>query len=70
MPAGGSMAAGWQIGDAYTVAMYKHGMKGWYAYAQYVLAKNMKADIEYWDLKDRVDDKKGKVLWTALYVVF
>ena len=70
MPAGGSMAAGWQIGDAYTLDMYKHGMKGWYAYAQYTLAKNMKADIEYWDLKDRVTDKKGKVLWTALYVVF
>jgi hypothetical protein len=70
MPAGGSMAAGWQIGDAYTLNMYKHGMKGWYAYAQYVLAKNMRAQVEYWDLKDRVNNEKGKVLWTALYVVF
>ena len=70
MPAGGSMAAGWQIGDAYTLDMYKHGMKGWYAYAKYTVAKNMIADVEYWDLKDRETDKKGKVLWTALYVTF
>ena len=30
----------------------------------------MIADVEYWDLKGRVNDKKNKALFTGLYVTF
>ena len=50
--------------------MFRQGMKGWYAVAKYTLAKNMIADIEYWDLKNRVTDTKNKTLFTGLYVTF
>ena len=70
IPAGGFVASGWEIGDAFDAAMYKEGMKGWYGVAKYTVAKNMIADVEYWDLKGRVNNKKNKVLWSALYVSF
>ena len=67
-PAGAIVAPGWETGDA--MSFYQQGTKGWYATAKYTVAKNMIADVEYWDLKGRVDDKKNKVLWSALYVSF
>ncbi len=68
-PAGALVAPGWETGAAMT-GLYQQGAKGWYAVGKYTIAKNMVADIEYWDLKGRVCGAKNKVLWTGLYVSF
>ena len=68
-PAGGIVAAGWETSSALK-GLYREGAKGWYATAKYTVAKNMIADVEYWDLKGREDKVKNKVLWSALYVSF
>ena len=68
-PAGAMVAPGWETSDAMK-SLYREGAKGWYAVAKYTVAKNMVADVEYWDLKGREDNKKNKVLWSALYVTF
>ena len=68
-PAGGIVAPGWETADA-VKPLLTEGAKGWYAVAKYTVAKNMVADVEYWDLKGRVNDQKNKVLWTGLYVTF
>ena len=67
-PAGSQVALGWESGDAYT--FWREGAKGFHVFANYAVAKNMVFDVEYWDLKSRVNDKKNKVLWTALNVNF
>ena len=69
--AGNFVHNAWEsINSPYNAAMFRQGMKGWYAVAKYTLAKNMVADIEYWDLKNRVSNAKNKTLFTALYVTF
>ena len=68
-PAGAIVAPGWETADSLK-GLYQQGAKGWYAVAKYTVAKNMVADVEYWDMKGREDNKKNKVLWTGLYVSF
>ena len=68
-PAGALVAPGWETADA-VKTLLTEGAKGWYAVAKYTVAKNMVADVEYWDMKGRVNDTKNKVLWTGLYVTF
>ena len=75
-PAGALVAPGWETSNALGTSvadgnfLYLEGAKGWYAVAKYTVAKNMIADVEYWDMKGRVTDKKNTVLWTGLYVSF
>ena len=68
-PAGALVAPGWETGDA-VKTLLREGAKGWYAVGKVTLAKNMIADVEYWDMKGRETEKKNKVLWTGLYVSF
>ena len=57
---------------------FYNGTGGWQGYkigVNYAVAKNMVAEVTYWDLKDRVagDDGvkvKSRTLWTALNVSF
>ncbi len=71
LPAGGFVHAGWEAIDApYTLALFREGMKGYYLKANYTFAKNMIADIEYWDIKGRVNNVKNKALFTGVYVTF
>jgi hypothetical protein len=69
-PAGFFVAPGWEDGHSATAAMAKQGAKGFWVRANYAVAKNIVADIEYWDLKGRVTDIKSKTLWTALNFYF
>ena len=46
------------------------GAKGWWVRANWAVAKNIIADIEYYDLKSRVTDCKTKTLFTALNFAF
>ena len=47
------------------------GMKGYKLGGYYTVAKNMRAGIEYYDLKDIVDpDVKARTLWTEFQVKF
>ena len=69
-PAGFFVAPGWEDGHSATVAAAREGAKGFYAKANYTVAKNIVADIEYWDLKTRVNKTKSKTLFTALYFTF
>jgi len=52
----------------------KGGWKGWKFGANYAVAKNMVAEIAYWDMKDLEETNgskvKSKALWTALNVSF
>jgi hypothetical protein len=68
-PAGALVAPGWETSDA-VKPLLTEGAKGWYGVAKYTLAKNMIADVEYWDMKGRETDRKNKVLWSGLYVSF
>ena len=68
-PAGALVAPGWETSNA-VKTLLTEGVKGWYAVAKYTVAKNMVADVEYWDMKGRETDMKNKVLWTGLYVSF
>ena len=68
-PAGISISSGWDTTNA-VKNFYNEGFKGWYAKANYAVAKNMVAGVEYWDMKDRLNDKKAKTLWTELKVSF
>ena len=69
-PAGFFVGPGWEDGHSADLAMAREGSKGWYAKANYAIAKNIIADVEYWDLKGRVNDSKRKTLWTAMYFAF
>ncbi len=71
LPAGGFVHNGWEaINSPYNTAMFSEGMKGYYLKADYTFAKNMRADIEYWDVKGRVNNVKNKALFTGIYVTF
>ena len=69
-PAGFFIAPGWEDGDSANTDMLREGAKGWYVRGNYAVAKNIIADIEYWDFKGRADDCKRKTLWTALNFAF
>jgi hypothetical protein len=69
-PAGFFVVPGWEDGHSATDDMRAQGAKGWWVRANYAVAKNIIADIEYWDLKSRVTDCKSKTLWTALNFAF
>ena len=69
-PAGFFVAPGWEDTHSATVRAAQEGAKGFYVKADYTIAKNIRADIEYWDLKTRVNDVKSKTLFTALYFQF
>ena len=70
VPAGFFVGPGWEDGHSATTNMALEGSKGWYVKADWAVAKNIIADIEYWDLKGRVDSCKSKTLWTALNFAF
>ncbi len=71
LPAGGFVHNGWEaISSPYSSAMFSEGMKGYYLKADYTFAKNMRADIEYWDVKGRVNNVKNKALFTGVFVTF
>jgi len=46
------------------------GFKGYSLVAAYTVAKNMVADVEWYDLKGRETDQRAKTLWTQLMVTF
>ena len=46
------------------------GFKGYSLVAAYTVAKNMVADVEWYDLKGRESDATAKTLWTQLMVTF
>ena len=69
-PAGYFAVPGWEDGHAATTTMAREGAKGWWVRANYAVAKNIVADVEYWALKSRVNDVKSKTLWTALNFYF
>ena len=70
VPAGFFVGPGWEDGHSATINMAREGSKGWWVRANYAVAKNIIADVEYWDLKGRVDDCKSKTLWTAVNFAF
>jgi len=68
-PGGAVVTSGWSsTGSLYPLA--NEGFKGLYAKANYAVAKNMIAQVEYWDLKGRETDNKYKTLWTHFVVTF
>ena len=69
-PAGFFVAPGWEDGDSANIDMLREGAKGWWVRANWAVAKNMVADVEYWDFKGRADDCKRKTLWTAMNFYF
>ena len=69
-PAGYFVAPGWEDGHSATTGFAREGAKGFWVRANYTVAKNIVADIEYWDLKGRVNNAKAKTLWTALNFYF
>ncbi len=69
-PAGFFVAPGWEDGDSANIDILQEGAKGWWARANYAVAKNIVADVEYWDFKGRADDCKRKTLWTAMNFYF
>jgi len=68
-PGGIVNKAGWST-DASVAPIADEGFKGWYAKANYAVAKNMVAQVEYWDLKGRINDTKNKSLWSQFVVTF
>ncbi|WP_455655262.1 S-layer homology domain-containing protein [Phascolarctobacterium sp.] len=46
------------------------GIKGYKIGAYYTVAKNMVAGVEYYDLKDKIDDNKYKTLWSQMIITF
>ena len=69
-PAGFFVVPGWEDGDSANIDMLKEGAKGWWVRANYAVAKNIVADVEYWAFKGRADDCKRKTLWTAMNFYF
>ena len=68
-PAGASVKSGWST-DTSMNPLIKEGFKGWYAQANYTVAKNMVAQVEYWDFKGRETGVKNKSLWSQFVVSF
>ena len=69
-PAGFFVAPGWEDSDVINLDRLREGAKGWWVRANWAVAKNIIADIEYWDMKGRADNCKGKTLFTALNFAF
>ena len=68
-PGGAVIGSGWSsTSSLYPLA--DQGFKGLYAKANYAVAKNMIAQVEYWDLKGRETNDKYKTLWTHFVVTF
>ena len=68
-PGGAVVHSGWSSSDPlHPIA--NEGVKGLYAKANYAVAKNMVAQVEYWDLKSHETNDKYKTLWTHLVVTF
>ena len=47
-----------------------YGFKGYSLTANYTFAKNIVGQVEYYDLKDKVDDTKAKTLWSQVVFTF
>ena len=47
-----------------------YGFKGYGLFANYTFAKNIVGQVEYYDLKDKVDDTKAKTLWSQVIFTF
>ena len=69
-PAGFFVAPGWEDGHSANANAAREGAKGFYAKANYTVAKNIVAGVEYWDLKTRETEVKSKTLFTGLYFSF
>ena len=75
MPAGAVIESGWDTTTIYNNgtavnSLNEQGYKGWYAKANYTVAKNMILGVQYWDFKGRVDNNKNKTLWWDMVVTF
>ena len=64
----GTFIAHTMDGDA--MAFLEEGFKGWSIAGDVTVAKNMIATVEYFDLKGKETDIKGKTLWSQLAVTF
>ncbi len=60
---------GWDNGY-YPDAATDGGFKGYKLGAKYTVAKNMVAEVAWWDLEALKGDKESETLWTALNVSF
>ena len=47
-----------------------NGFKGYKLAANYAVAKNMIAEVIWWDTKDLKDDTKTRTIWTAMHINF
>ena len=56
--------------DASYFALAKEGIKGYMGGVNYTVAKNIVADIEYYDLKGRETDNSLKSIWSHMMVTF
>ena len=70
MPAGSVIESGWDSTTLYDNFLNEEGYKGWFAKANYTVAKNMILGVQYWDFKSRVHNEKNKTLWGDLVVTF
>jgi hypothetical protein len=64
----GTFIAHTMDGDA--MAFVNEGFKGWSVAGDLTIAKNMVATVEYFDIKGKESDEKGRTLWTQLAVTF
>ena len=46
------------------------GFKGWGLFANYALAKNIVAQVEYYDLEDKESKEERDTLWTQVVFTF
>ena len=67
-PAGSALAHTMSGGTA--ASFYTEGFKGYSLSASYTVAKNMMANIQYFDLKGRESKAKERTLWTELQLRF
>ena len=66
MPAGAQIAHGW----TYDLMPIRTGTKGYMVYGNWTFAKNMRWEIEWSDVKSRIDDRKRKALWNEVQLRF
>jgi len=71
-PAGFFAGPGGEDGHSWDLdrGMQTEGAKGFWVRANWAVAKNIIADVEYWDMKSRVNDYKTKTLFTGLNFAF
>ena len=67
-PAGSALAHTMSGGTA--ASFYTEGFKGYSLSASYTVAKNMMANIQYFDLQGRESKAKERTLWTELQLRF